>query len=72
MADRDYYKILNVSRNSDSNEIKKSYRKLAMQYHPDRNKGDEKAEKKFKEISEPNLFYLANNSKLDWSKHKKL
>ena len=52
MADRDYYKILNVSRNADSSEIKKSYRKLAMQYHPDRNKGDEKAEKKFKEISE--------------------
>ena len=52
MADRDYYNILDVSRNADSNEIKKSYRKLAMKYHPDRNKGDEKAEKKFKEISE--------------------
>jgi len=52
MADRDYYNILGVSRNASEDEIKKSYRKLAMKYHPDRNKGDEKAEKKFKEISE--------------------
>ena len=52
MADRDYYDILGVSRNSSDYEIKKSYRKLAMKYHPDKNKGDEKAEIKFKEINE--------------------
>lgn len=49
---KDYYSILWVSRNATNDEIKKAYRKLAMQYHPDRNKGDKEAEKKFKEINE--------------------
>ena len=52
MADQDYYELLGVNQNSDENEIKKAYRKLAMKYHPDKNKGDQGAEKKFKEISE--------------------
>tara|TARA_Y100000590_G_scaffold178385_1_gene203538 strand:+ start:1647 stop:2777 length:1131 start_codon:yes stop_codon:yes gene_type:complete len=51
MADKDFYEILNVSRNASEDEIKKSYRKLAMKYHPDQNKGDKAAEKKFKEVS---------------------
>ena len=45
------YNILNVTKNSDENEIKKSYKKLAMKYHPDRNNGDKNSETKFKEIS---------------------
>lgn len=49
---RDYYEILGISRNADDNDIKKAYRKLAMQYHPDRNPGDKQAEEKFKEVSE--------------------
>ncbi|RME28910.1 MAG: molecular chaperone DnaJ [Deltaproteobacteria bacterium] len=49
---RDYYEILGVARDASGTEIKKSYRKLAMQYHPDRNPGDEEAEAKFKEVSE--------------------
>ena len=49
---KDYYKLLNVDRDSDADAIKKAYRKLAMKYHPDKNQGDKKAEDKFKEISE--------------------
>jgi molecular chaperone DnaJ len=48
----DYYKILAVGKNASDEEIKKSYRKLARQYHPDRNPGDKKAEERFKEISQ--------------------
>tara|TARA_Y100001936_G_scaffold19525_1_gene16545 strand:- start:97 stop:1230 length:1134 start_codon:yes stop_codon:yes gene_type:complete len=51
MADKDFYDILGVSKNATSDEIKKSYRKLALKYHPDRNRDDKTAEKKFKEIS---------------------
>ena len=51
MADKDFYEILGVAKNAGEDEIKKSYRKLAMQYHPDRNKDDKAAERKFKEAS---------------------
>jgi molecular chaperone DnaJ len=53
MADRpDYYKVLGVGKGASDEEIKKAYRKLARQYHPDRNAGDKKAEERFKEISQ--------------------
>lgn len=50
--EKDYYAALGVPKNASTDEIKKAYRKLARQYHPDANKGDEKSEEKFKEISE--------------------
>ena len=52
MEYRDYYKILGVSKNADEKEIKRAFRKLAQQYHPDKNPGDPQAETKFKEINE--------------------
>ncbi|MBU1707511.1 DnaJ domain-containing protein, partial [bacterium] len=59
MTKRDYYEILGVERNASEDDIKKAYRKLAMQYHPDRNKDDKTAEEKFKEIGE--AYAVLNN-----------
>lgn len=52
MSKRDYYEILGVNKNSSVDEIKSAYRKLAMQYHPDKNQGDSESEEKFKEAAE--------------------
>jgi molecular chaperone DnaJ len=52
MAKQDYYATLGVQRGASADDMKKAYRKLAMQYHPDRNPGDSKAEQKFKELNE--------------------
>ena len=52
MSKRDYYEVLGVPRNADDQQIKSAYRKLALQYHPDRNPGDRTAEERFKEAAE--------------------
>src|SRR5471030_2374192 len=50
-SQKDYYELLGVAKTASADDLKKAYRKLAMQHHPDRNPGDKKAEEKFKELS---------------------
>ena len=52
MAKQDFYETLGVAKSANSDELKRAYRKLAMQYHPDRNSGDKGAEQKFKDLNE--------------------
>lgn len=58
ISGEDYYKILGVKRNAKDREIKKAFRKLALKYHPDKNKNDPNAEKKFVEIAKGNFRCL--------------
>ena len=60
MAKRDYYEVLGVNKNANSDQIKSAYRKLAVKYHPDKNKNDKSAEEKFKEASE--AYHVLSNS----------
>jgi molecular chaperone DnaJ len=60
MAKRDYYDVLGVSKNSTAEQIKSAYRKLAVKYHPDKNKGDKASEEKFKEASE--AYHILSNT----------
>ena len=62
MSKRDYYDVLGVAKNADKKQIKQSYRKLAIKYHPDRNEGDKQAEDKFKEAAEA-YEVLSNDEK---------
>ena len=55
MAKRDYYEVLGVEKNASADEIKKAYRKKAIQFHPDKNPGDKQAEENFKAVSYTHL-----------------
>ena len=52
MGDRDYYEVLGLDRGASAEDLKKAYRKLALQFHPDKNPGDHEAEERFKEAAE--------------------
>ena len=60
MAKRDYYDVLGVNKNATPEQIKSNYRKLAVKYHPDKNKGDKASEEKFKEASE--AYHILSNA----------
>jgi molecular chaperone DnaJ len=60
--EKDYYKVLGVSKDASKEDVKRAYRKLAQKYHPDANKGDKAAEERFKEISEAHAV-LSNDEK---------
>ena len=60
MSKRDYYEVLNVSKNASQTDIKKAYRKLAIKYHPDKNPDNKEAEAKFKESAE--AYEILSNS----------
>ena len=62
MAKRDYYEVLGVNKNASADQIKSAYRKQAVKYHPDKNKGDKASEEKFKEASEA-YHVLSNNER---------
>ena len=65
---RDYYEVLGVSRSAEEPEIKTAYRKLALQYHPDRNPGNPEAEEKFKEASEAYAVLVDSNKRAQYDR----
>lgn len=69
MSKRDYYDILGVAKNASADEIKKAYRKLAMQFHPDRNPGNKEAEAKFKEATEAYEVLKDDQKKSAYDQH---
>ncbi len=68
MSKRDYYEVLGVQKGASADEIKKAYRKVAMQYHPDRNEGDKAAEEKFKEAAEAYEVLSDTNKKAQYDR----
>ncbi|WP_118976307.1 molecular chaperone DnaJ [Taibaiella koreensis] len=68
MSKRDYYEVLGVQKGASADEIKKAYRKVAMQYHPDRNAGDSAAEEKFKEAAEAYEILSDSNKRAQYDR----
>src|SRR5580693_9263505 len=66
---RDYYEILGITKSASAEEIKKSYRKVAMQHHPDRNPGDKAAEEKFKEAAEAYEVLSDGNKRAQYDRY---
>ncbi len=71
-ADKDFYKVLGVSKEASKDEIKRAYRKLAQKYHPDANKGDKAAEDRFKEISEAQSILVNDEKRREYDEFRRL
>jgi molecular chaperone DnaJ len=69
MSKRDYYEVLGVAKGASTDEIKKAYRKVAMQFHPDRNPGDKSAEEKFKEAAEAYEILSDSDKKAQYDRY---
>src|SRR5690349_8970593 len=69
MSKRDYYEVLGVAKGASADEIKKAYRKVAMQHHPDRNPGDKASEEKFKEAAEAYEILSDNDKKAQYDRY---
>jgi molecular chaperone DnaJ len=69
MSKRDYYEVLGVAKGASADEIKKAYRKVAMQHHPDRNPGDKGSEEKFKEAAEAYEILSDNDKKAQYDRY---
>ena len=69
MSKRDYYEILEVTKTASDQEIKSSYRRLALKYHPDRNSGDKAAEEKFKEAAEAYSILSDSDKRARYDRH---
>ncbi len=71
-AEKDYYKVLGVSKDASKEDIKRAYRKLAQKYHPDANKGDSQAETRFKEISEAHAVLSNPDKRAEYDEMRRL
>jgi len=69
LAQRDYYEVLGVAKTATADEIKKAYRKLAIQYHPDKNPGNKEAEEKFKEATEAYEVLIDDKKRSVYDQH---
>ncbi len=72
MPQEDYYEILEISETASDDEIRKAYRRLAKKYHPDRNKGDKAAERKFKEITKANETLSDKSKRAEYDRFRKM